>query len=322
MWDDPSLIFIEMHMREKKKRYIFVFFKICALALCLYAFKHLAHFATDGFTISKITSNLKYHPEWEVQRSSDGKEELLQANLPQILNQKFHYLSKGAQCYAFVSDDGMYVLKFFRFQHLTPNTFLTHLPFPHFLKKWRDGKIAKRENKLNQDFSSYKLAFEELKNECGLMFIHLNKTSNFLHPITLVDKIKIEHQVDLDQFEFILQRRAKLVYPQIQQWMEVGDARSAKRAISELLQLVALKGERGIVDVDPNLSKNFGFIDGKPIQIDVGRFEKKSSCDHSVFQGVLRRMHDDFIYWLNKHYPVLSEHFEEQYQEKIVKANI
>jgi len=48
--------------------------------------------------------------------------------LAQILNQKFSYIGKGAQCYAFVSDDQLYVLKFFKFKHLKPNLLVDLIP--------------------------------------------------------------------------------------------------------------------------------------------------------------------------------------------------
>src|ERR1700722_581245 len=74
---------------------------------------------TDDFRIANITHDIPYHPEWD---TSLSHEEL--AQLKSILDQPFTYIGKGAQAYAFASEDGKYVLKFFKFKHLRPNTFL------------------------------------------------------------------------------------------------------------------------------------------------------------------------------------------------------
>src|SRR5262249_20212942 len=71
-------------------------------------------------SLSKVT-------EWEMPALSPEEEKRLDV----ILNQRFHYLAKGAHCFAFVSDDQNYVIKFHRFaSHLRPLSWLSR-PFAY-----------------------------------------------------------------------------------------------------------------------------------------------------------------------------------------------
>ena len=62
----------------------------------------------DGFSVALIHSGLTFNPAWETAPASP--------ELDPIFSQKFHYLGCGGQSFAFVSDDGQYVIKFFKFR--------------------------------------------------------------------------------------------------------------------------------------------------------------------------------------------------------------
>ena len=89
----------------------------CVVLFCLFGIARLYYRLTDDFRLANITYELPFKPSWKV--PSLTKEEY--SRLAQITNQKFTYIGKGAQCYAFASEDGEYVLKFFKFKHLKPN---------------------------------------------------------------------------------------------------------------------------------------------------------------------------------------------------------
>jgi hypothetical protein len=276
------------------------------LALLLLLFQLTSRFcekATDGFAVSKIASHLSFDPKWAIpQNEPEAKT---------ILNQKFHYLSKGAQCYVFASSDNKYVLKFFRQK-------LFYLsPFSYFLpSELREKKLQKKKGALEKDFKSYLLAHEELKEETGLIFLHLNKSNTFDHPLTIVDKLGIEHRIDLNQHEFFIQKKASLIPEKIEEEMKKGNIEGAKETIRSLFALIHRRIEKKISDADANLKKNFGYIDGKAIQIDVGRFSKTEFSKGRALNSLDKRK-EDLHYWINQHYPELSPFFETEFKRLI-----
>jgi len=239
--------------------------------------KVLCHRATDGFALWKIRSEHIFDPRWEV---SFPKEE---TTVQSALQQKFHYWCKGGQCYVFLSEDGQFVLKFFKFSHLKG-------------KRWK------------KDFKSYKLAYEELRRESALLLLHLNPTVNRYGKLTLVDRLHIEHVLSLDDTLFLLQRRAELIFPSLSASMEKGDVEGAKNKISSLVQLLFCRAERGIEDNDSNVRKNFGFIDGRAVMIDVGRLKKREGAKPSI-KG------EDWADWLKERFPELWHHFLKEYEK-------
>lgn len=72
------------------------------------------HFFSDGFSVGRI-----FYPSQLLKRTDSNSTN----QIANALNQPFYYLSCGAQCYAFASKDGEYVLKVFKFHHLRPSPF-------------------------------------------------------------------------------------------------------------------------------------------------------------------------------------------------------
>ena len=65
---------------------------------------------TKGFCLKKIVSYHEYHPKWDIGPLTSEQESLLN----EISSQTFRYLGSGKECYAFESEDGKLVLKFFK----------------------------------------------------------------------------------------------------------------------------------------------------------------------------------------------------------------
>lgn len=220
--------------------------KLCLFAACAYGAAKFCKKQTGGFTIARISSNLVFHPEWEIDASDEER-------VKKILSQPYRFLGKGAQSFAFASEDGEYVIKFFRQDHL------------------------KKNSKLAKDFASYKLAYEKLRDETGLLYLHLNKTTHLNQTLDLIDKISIHHSINLDEYEFLVQKRAVPVYEAMKQWIDQGKISDAKVALDALFQLLKTRSNRGIYDKDPDLNTNFGFIGTTPIQFDIGRFKPRQT---------------------------------------------
>lgn len=253
--------------------------RITLLILCITGTARFCKKQTGGFTVLRITSSLPFHPEWEV--GHDLGREQLQA----LFAQPYSFLSKGAQTFAFASADGKYVVKFFKHDHLKKN-----------------GKLIK-------DFTSYIIAYKLLKQETGLLYLHLNTTAQMGLSLDLIDRLGIHHHIPLDNYTFLVQKRASGSYETVRRWVEAGQIEEAKRAISSLVRVLKTRSERGIYDKDPDINTNFGFVEEEAVQIDVGRFRlRKEPLD----RGELLRITDNFHQYLMTVCPQLDAHLQEE----------
>lgn len=264
------------------------------------------HRQTGGFTIQNISSSLLPRDEWEV--PSLTSEENLE--LQHALAQPFFYLSAGGSCYAFASEDGNYVIKFFKYHRLNSFGALASLPLPGPLDEYMKTRFA-QQKKIKRVFLSVKRAFIDLKNETGLIYIHLNKTKNLHKNLIIVDKLGIQHSLALDSMEFIVQKKAELAYDYIKRKIAQKDPSVAKLARAQIMDVIRSISEKGYKDKDPNIQTNYGFIQDRPIKIDVGSFipyENLSSVKY-LNKKIIRSL-KFFDAWLKETDP----HFPEDYK--------
>lgn len=272
----------------------------CVLLALLYHFTEaFCRKQTDNFSVARIHSDLVWNSDWETPALNPEA----QSEVSHALSQKFYYLGCGGQCFAFESEDGHYVIKFFKHKIRKPYRYFLDLN-PH--------KFKKIFRKIHRDFVSQKIAFEDLPEETGLLYVHLNKGSSLSHSTCIVDKIGIEHCIALDQVEFVLQRKAQLIYDHFAKLMAAGDLLQAKQAVHALLETVIKRCKKGIYDEDPSLHRNFGFIGEKPMFIDTGRFVRDDSRkDPAVYKKDLETITNRLRHWLNTSYPELTATLDE-----------
>lgn len=188
--------------------------------------------ATWGFTVARLKASQPLGPSLGVDPDI-------------ILQQKFYLKDQGGQSYVFISADEKYVLKFFK-----------DMPRPWIpFKKYQKKKIGK----LIRTINGYHLAFERLREETGILYLHLSPTKTCL-ATTLVDRLLIEHSIDLSSVYFILQKRATPV------------ASFSESTLSQVCELLKKRASAHIADHDPRLQSNLGWIDGQLVFIDPGRF--------------------------------------------------
>ncbi len=296
------------------KKYLWRFTLVAFLILSCYGLGRLYFRLTDGFTVSNITSDFVYQPQWEVRPLlSDEQNELEKA-----LHQPYHYLGKGCQAYVFASEDGQYVVKFFKYQRYRLQPWLAYFPPLPALVKYRQEKREKKWNKLDGFVRSWKVAFENLKEESGLLFVHLNKTSHLQKQLTIYDKINQQHVVDLDQMEFCVQRRAQMLCDTLLTYRAQDNLAEAQQLIHRLLNLILSEYARGLADNDHALMQNTGVVQGKPVHIDVGQFVFNEAVKEPVvFHQELFTKTYKFKLWLRQHYPELGEYLEEELRQII-----
>ena len=205
--------------------------------------------------LNQVTSTLKARPEWETDLTSP-----LSPLVDQILNQKFSYLARGTQSYAFISEDQKYVLKFIKMNHVTPR---------RITEKLNRIKREKKETKLQQMFGALHYAYHHFKEETGIVFLHLNCTPHWNKKVSLVGKDGENIVLSLDNSCFILQEKAELLYTCLGRLIENNQMEAAKERIRSFLSLIQKRGSLGLFDHDKSISNNFGFLNDRPIQLDV-----------------------------------------------------
>jgi hypothetical protein len=277
----------------KKKTYV----KLLLAAFLLCAIERFCHSQTEGFSVHRITSARTTKATWAPPALKEGEKESLAA----ILNQPFTYLGKGAQSFAFASADGRYVLKLLRQERLRPTPFAL-----------KEAQRRKKASKRGRIIESCQLAFEEMKEETGLLYIHLNSAKTSPLPCaTIIDKLGIRHQLDLSQSEFILQERAELVYPTLERLIREDKIQEAKKALDELIALILKRQSRGIFDKDPDFKSNFGFTTKGAIQLDFGRFRRGSSPPGELREITQKLRHD-----LRELFPPLADFIERRISDE------
>ncbi len=233
-----------------------------------------AKYLTDGFRLAKMHVDFPNHPEWEFP---------LEPKILAVLDQPFRYLGKGSQCYVFESRDQKYVIKFFRFND------------------------PRSELKIFTVFNAARIAYEYLKEETGLIYIHLNLTKIGLPTLHCKDAIGRSYQLPLDQCRFAIQKKA-IGLEEALKWARQ-DPNLMKKRLDQFIDLLRTRTEKGIFNSDPSLSRNFGFLEDQAIEIDFGCFRPTSSLSK---KEEMDRYASKLRQFLKKEAPEWIEYFDSQ----------
>lgn len=290
-----------------KRRFLWVLL----VGIALFGMIRLYYSVTDDFRIGNITYEIPHHPEWEIQEL--GREE--RARLNTLLSQKFSYIGKGSQSYAFGSEDGKYVIKFFKFKHLKPSIFSMLLPNIAPFSAFRNYDLPRKQRKLNSVFTGYRLAFARHRDESGLLYIQLNPT-HIYRPITVIDKIGLERTIDLGSVVFIIQEKGETLRSILNQLLNKGDLISAKQKIHQIIDLYLSEYQKGIYDRDHGVMHNTGFVGNKPLHLDVGKLAAEPKMKNAdVYRQDLALVTAKIGSWLQETHPRYAEELI-KYMEK------
>lgn len=245
----------------------------------LYSIMRVYFYTTDDFRLSNITEEMPYQKNWDFPALAQSEELQLQ----RILNQEFAYIGKGAQSYAFASDDGRYVIKFFKFKHLRPSLFQDMLPSVGFIKAYKEKQSARKQRKLWGVFQGYKLAYDLHKMESGLIFVQLNTSDNPDREVVVRDKMGFRRTINLRHIPFIVQNKGQTLRVVLNDLLKKGDIAAARDRIDSIFDLYASEYRKGIYDHDHGVMYNTGFVGNLPIHLDVGKMLKEDSMRHKEF---------------------------------------
>lgn len=241
--------------------------------------ERFCHAKTDGFAIVNIASPLPPNPKWNVENL---------AGWETVLEQEYSYLACGAQNYVFASTDGRYVIKFFKHQHMRVPPLLQKLGL------YTEAKQVKKRAVQEETFASMKIAFDFLREETALVALHLNKSSHLPNRLTITDKIGVKHEINPNDFEFVVQRKGVLAFEKIEKWQLAGKKEKVEEALNEMITYSKKRIARGIFDKDPDFATNFGIIDGKIVQIDIGRFSMQKEEDLNELYRITRPLEEKY----------------------------
>jgi hypothetical protein len=176
-----------------------------------------------------------------------------------------------------------------------------------------------REYRIQRTINSIKLAYDALKEETGLIYLHLNSTSHLHKTLTIYDACRIPHQVDLDQAKFFLQKKATPLHERFLELKAKGAHEEAKKSIDSVIAMILSRCKKGFADRDI-VDRNFGLIQTRAIEIDSGSFLKNPEMENPwAYKQELFYATLELKLWLKKHYPEMAVFLEDRVNEEILK---
>ncbi len=230
--------------------------KYIFLILTLYATERFCHKQTKGFQLYKITPWNTIDPKWHT--------DPIEPSVLTYIDQPFYFLGSGGQCYAFVSQDNTYVIKFFKLHHMRP--------LPSFMDTLYPPLSSSHQERKEHIFGSCLIVDKHFKEYTGTLYVHINPTTTLNKQLTIIDNLGIAHTIDLDSTPFIVQKKADLAYPTLKKLLKSHQYDKARVCIRSLLSLIQSRSDKGIADKDPIIKRNFGFIETQAVEIDIGSY--------------------------------------------------
>ena len=266
------------------------------------------------FNVSNVTSSTPYRQDWEVGVPNHQETFLLNT----IISQPLTYLGGGGQAYAFSSADGRYVLKLFKFNRFRPSAFFEKMPdlppFRSYFQKHKD----RRSKKLETAFAGYKLAYEMLRQESGLLLVQLNPLPRSVI-VTLRDQTGEFQAIDLQYIPFILQLKGEMLSSTLKELLAKGDLDRVKDCFDQLVALYLKEYSRGLYDLDRGLMHNIGSLEGKKLfHLDAGKltYDEKMKLPQ-VYRHELQKVAVKIDLWLKKNTPIYASELSQYLHERI-----
>ncbi len=262
-----------------------------------------------GFTLAKITPKHSYRLKCE---GNPDRQRFLQI-FHSFLQSEATYLGSGNHCYVFASNDGKYVIKFFKQNPMKAFSWRDLLPVPVNLQLHNLSQKEKRKRLREKTYNSYKHAIELLPNETGVVFAHLDASKILNRPLILRDKHGKKHRINANRLDFIVQKRARIGFDPLDELLRKAQAQKAFNAIASLFEVVISRCKLGLFDKDMQIYKNFGFIHDQAIETDVGEFYCASNeMRPNAFQE-LHHVAWQIENWLKIHHPQYLSNFYQVY---------
>lgn len=279
-----------------KKLRLFFLLLIPLIILFLLGFNYLWNMRSMQFSAKNL---LRVFPEGSYERERPA---LASTTLHEIFSQEFAPLGEGAQCYALASLDGKYVIKLFKARHMRKKKWMRDGPlFASFVEPERRKQSSRRwMQKFEASCARYQMAYNELQDETGLIYLHFNQTKSL--PIEL--KLKDGQTINLNELPFILQKKGELVPDRINSLLKNEGPEAAAKALQNISEMLSRRTKKGFTDARQCLSVNYAFAGELPMQIDVGKIVKEPKL-LSHPEEEIERIHANVEAWTARHFPQL-----------------
>ena len=223
-----------------------------------------------------------------------------------ILAQPFYFIGKGKQVAAFKSHDERYVIKCILHNKLKIGKLTTAF------SGMKTKKSVRKEARQKRLKNSFFIASSRAPEETGVLYLHLTKTQE-LPMLTLVDERGHIWELDANNLEFVIQKRAELLKLVIIRLMHEGKVDEAKKKLTSVLELMSRLAKKGIRDTDGALirNNNLGFLDDRAILIDTGKLVLTQHMKKDHFARDLKKV-KSLRKWLERYYPELGSHFRDE----------
>jgi hypothetical protein len=117
----------------------------------------------------------------------------------------------------------------------------------------------------------------------------------------------------------MLQKKATLAFPRLKELVKKGKKEEAKSVISSILNLLALRSQKGVKDLDGGLKRNIGLVENEAIEIDIGSFTKEPTLvNREVMREELKEKSSKLGAFLRKKDLELWHYYNERL-EKVVQ---
>lgn len=235
---------------------------------------------------------------------------LITPDIKTIFNKPLAYLGEGNQAYAFETSDGKYVVKFFKNAPLSTQSRFENLSFLPFVESYLAKNKGRGMRKFDRVFKAYDVAYCYDKEHCGLTYIHLHHSSDINMTAKAFDASGVPHRVDLDSHAFVVQKKGVPLKTLLKKEIDDGNIELVKVQLQKVIEMYLEEYQNGILDDDHNLMTNIGFVEERPIRIDVGKLAHDPLySSHDVYLADLDKVINERIAkWLSRHAP---DHKEE-----------
>ncbi|MES2121793.1 MAG: hypothetical protein V4492_03320 [Chlamydiota bacterium] len=256
------------------------------------------------FSFTAFAAPLAHTPE----RCATPEEEALTT---EALAQDYRFLGSGGQCTTFESSDGRFVIKFFKKKAYALPPWVEQFPLQWLIAPLKKSQTKKKKHRKEKAFSAFTLCYDALPAETGLIYMHLSPRS-LGRSLNLIGPDQAAYQISLNDYAFVIQKKATLPFAYIGAKIALGDRGGALSAIEALLKLHVQLYQRGIRNRDANFRSNCGFVGSTPIIIDLGRIVYSEAIKKPEnYAPELERFLPRLRLWLSSTHPDLLPDFEE-----------
>lgn len=211
--------------------------------------------------------------------------------ITKILSQPFHYLDRGAQSFVFASQDGRYVLKLFFFDS-----------FPKFYMQSNMEKARKM-------MQSCVIA-AQAADETGLIYLHFGPSNLSLPKLRLFGPAWHRTHLESSSYCFALQRRATLLKESLCLAYLKKDRDAFVKKVDAFFELLRRRVSMGILNSDPSLYGNFGFVGERAIEIDFGNYYQDTTLSEQAGMREIARYKKKLDEWASRMMPEWKEEIE------------